>query len=135
MITIRELLSNQCSFDDLDENIQSNITELHARINKVREAWGNPMVVTSGFRSMEHHLEIYRKKGITNKNDIPMRSNHLSGKAVDISDVNCKLQKWCLENEFTLAKIGLWMEDFKYTQTWVHFQICPPKSGNRFFIP
>lgn len=133
MISIRELLSGQV--DDiykLDAKLQSNLLELFRKINIIRAAYGRPMIVTSGYRSMKHHLEIYAKKGITK---IPMQSHHLFCEAVDISDPKGTLKLWCYENVGLLVSTGLWMEDFGSTQTWVHFQIVVPKSGKRFFRP
>jgi hypothetical protein len=34
-----------------------------------------------------------------------------------------------------MEEAGLWMEDFSATKTWLHVQITPPASGNRFFKP
>jgi hypothetical protein len=64
-----------------------------------------------------------------------MKSRHLFGKAVDISDPKRELQAWCRTNEKLLEEIGLWCEDFNATPTWVHFQVESPKSGKRFFMP
>jgi hypothetical protein len=64
-----------------------------------------------------------------------MKSNHLFGRAVDFADGDGKLKKWILANIKLMEEIGLYMEDFAATKTWVHFQINPPKSGNRFFKP
>ena len=119
----------------LTEEQASNLPILLERINKVRSAWGNPMTVTSGLRSMEDHLRIYREKGITDPSKIPMGSSHLKGAACDIFDPKQELQAWCKANEKLLEEIGLWMEDFSATPNWVHFQIVAPRSGNRFFKP
>lgn len=134
MITMDELLSNQVLLGELEPDIQKNLNELLIKINQIRTSWGKPMKVTSGFRTMKKHLEIYAKKG-TDPAHIPMKSNHLYGKAVDISDPNKELQKWCLANEPLLASVGLWMEDFSVTVNWCHFQINPPPSGKRWFMP
>jgi uncharacterized protein YcbK (DUF882 family) len=134
MITINELLSNQASFDNLDKKVQDNLKELHKRINIVRLAYGKPMIVTSGLRTLKHHLEIYARKGIYPPK-VPMKSNHLSGRAVDFSDTNGKLKAWVKDNIKLMEEVGLWLEDFSATKTWCHFQINPPKSGNRFFLP
>lgn len=134
MITMSELLKG-AKLEDQDDAIQSNLKELLEKINKIRALYGKPMVVTSGLRTMEDHLRIYKEKGITDKSKIPMKSKHLSGQSVDISDPKQELQKWCKENEKALQDIGLWMEDFQYTKTWCHFQVVPPKSGKRWFIP
>lgn len=134
MITMNELLSNQASFDSLDKDVQENLNQLFLKVNIVRKEYGKPMIVTSGLRSKKHHLEIYARKGIYPPK-VPMKSNHLFGRAVDFSDGDGKLKKWILENIKLMEEIGLWMEDFNATKTWVHFQINPPKSGNRFFKP
>lgn len=80
-------------------------------------------------------MRIYKNKGITDPKKIPMKSKHLYGQAVDISDPNQKIQAWCKSNEACLVSIGLWMEDFSVTTNWVHFQIVPPGSGKRWFMP
>ena len=134
MITINKLLSNQARFDSLDKKVQDNLKELHKRINIVRLAYGKPMIVTSGLRTLKHHLEIYARKGIYPPK-VPMKSNHLSRRAVDFSDSDGKLKAWVKDNIKLMEEIGLWLEDFSATKTWCHFQINPPKSGNRFFLP
>lgn len=134
MIELKELLKGK-DFNSLPAEHQANLMTLLEKISRVRIAYGKPMTVTSGYRSMQEHLDIYKRKGITDKNRIPMKSKHLVGAAVDISDPKRELQVWCKNNVKLLEEIGLWMEDFAYTSNWVHFQVIPPKSGNRFFIP
>lgn len=134
MITMKELLGNQGVFEELPHDIQNNLLELLEKINVIRKAYGKPMRVTSGLRSMEHHKNIYKKKGIP-ENKIPMKSKHLYGQAVDIYDPNKELQKWVLANIQILEREGLYCEDFSATENWTHFQSVPPKSGKRFFMP
>lgn len=121
----------------LDAEQSKNIEILLSRINEVRQARGVPMIVTSGFRSLEEHKAIYLKlakqRGVSNIR-VPMSSNHLKAAAVDISDPDGSLYQWTRDNEALLAKIGLWME-IKDDQKRVHFQIFPPKSGDRWFRP
>lgn len=62
-------------------------------------------------------------------------SKHITAEAGDVQDKNRQFAKWCLANLDKLEEIGLWMEDCRWTPTWVHLQIVPPKSGNRVFIP
>lgn len=131
MISYKELLSGHI-LNDVPLEHQHNLEELLSKINRVRTAWGKPMIVTSGYRSMQDHLRIYSKLGIADKSKIPMNSKHLIGAAVDISDPDGKLYEWCVKNEALLVDIGLWMEE-KDTQKRVHFQIRPPASGRRFF--
>jgi len=128
-------LIKDTDFNSLDESVQSNLMELLNRINKIRDAYGKPMIVTSGLRTIEHHLEIYKKKGITDVQKIPMRSLHLSGRAVDISDPKRELQKFITANVPLLESVGVWCESFVFTKNWCHLQSVPPLSGRRFFVP
>jgi uncharacterized protein YcbK (DUF882 family) len=134
MISINELLSNQAKFEDLGKDIQANLIELHRKVNLLRSAYGKPMIVTSGLRTKKHHLDIYARKGIFPPK-VPMKSNHLFGRAVDFADGDGKLKAWVLENIKLVEEIGLYMEDFSATKTWLHVQINKPKSGKRFFKP
>lgn len=133
-ISLKELIKDT-QFNTLPKEVQDNLMTLLERINKVRDKWAHSMTVTSGLRTMKEHLAIYAAKGITDKSKIPMKSAHLAGGAVDISDPDKKLQAWCTANEPFLTSVGLWMEDFKATPNWCHFQVYAPKSGNRWFVP
>lgn len=131
---MKELIKDT-PISDISLEIQHNLEEVLLRINKIRTAYNKPMTVTSGYRTMQDHIRIYNAKGIMDLKKIPMQSRHLYGKAVDISDPNKDLQKWCLANIKMLEDVGLWLEDFSATPNWVHFQIEPPKSGKRMFKP
>lgn len=134
MITLSELGRT----NDLPKEHLDNLINLHDKINKLRDAYGKPLRVTSGYRSKEKHLSIYKSKGITDQKKIPMQSRHLLGLAVDIAPI-CEpvsdLQKFIKSNIALMQEIGLWFEDFSKTPTWVHAQIVPPKSGKIFFLP
>ena len=123
MISPKELNPNQYP---VDHETAGNLATLHFRINQVRREWGKPMIVTSGLRSQADQTRINPKAS---------KSKHLIGAACDISDPKGELAAWCLANEKRLAEIGLWMEHPSVTKTWMHFQILPPKSGKRFFLP
>lgn len=136
-ISLKELIKDT-NFSSLPKDTQDNLMTLLERINKIRDAWAHSMLVTSGLRTMAEHLAIYAAKGITDPSRIPMKSAHLVGAAVDISDPNRDLQAWCKANEALLGSVGLWMEDFSATSSpsaWCHFQVYPPKSGKRWFMP
>lgn len=62
-------------------------------------------------------------------------SAHLTAQALDKRDPERKFARWCLQNLPELEQIGLWMEDPRWTPTWVHLQTYAPKSGKRVFIP
>ncbi len=134
MISLSELLSGN-DYNSLTPAIQSNLQDLLIRVNKIRSAYGKPMFVTSGLRSMKHHLEIYTAKGIYGTSRIPMKSRHLSGQAVDFSDPKQELQNWIKANEPILVDAGLYCESFCFTTNWVHVQSVAPLSGRRFFMP
>lgn len=64
-----------------------------------------------------------------------LRSKHMTGQAIDISDPDGDLDEWCLENPQALAELGLWLEHPSATKGWCHVQTIPPRSGNRIFYP
>ena len=74
-----------------------------------------PIIITSGYRSMAHHLKIYAEKGITDKSKIPMGSYHLQGKAVDFQ-----------VKGMTIAEVYRLMDLYHFggvertDSTWVH---------------
>lgn len=133
-ISMIEILK-KAKLEDQPKDIQDNLNKLLEKVNKLRAAYGKPLTVSSGLRTMEDHLRIYKEKGITDKSKIPMKSKHLSGESVDFADPKQELQKWIKANLKLMEEIGLWFEDFSATKNWVHVQIVPPKSGNRFFLP
>jgi hypothetical protein len=132
MIQMSELLQGK-NLEDQSEEIQANLAILLERLNKVRAKWGKPMTTTSGLRTMEDHLRIYAAKGITDPTKIPMKSKHLIGAADDISDPVLELTNWLKANPDVLEEAELWCEGMN--KNWVHFQIFPPHSGTRWFLP
>lgn len=127
-ITKDELLQgrNETFKDEYTDAIDDNIDNLLVAINKVRAAYGKPMRVTSGWRPASINGMI---KGAAPK------SNHIIGCAVDIYDGNGELMKWCLQNLQVIADAGLYLEDFRWTVNWTHFQTVKSKSGKRIFVP
>lgn len=104
----------------------ANLVILLDRLNQVRNEYKTPMVVTSGLRSMEDQQRI---------NPSAPKSKHLLGQAADIADPIGTLRDWVLGHMALMESIGFWFEDFGHTKGWVHFQIVPPASGKRIFIP
>lgn len=129
MIHLREILK-------IPKDHWDNLNKLQEAVNELRVAYGKPLTVSSGYRSLEEHLRIYKDKGITDKNKIPMQSKHLSGLAVDLVAKDIKdFQEFIKDNQDLCEKLSLFFEHFDATPTWVHCQIVAPKSGNRFFYP
>lgn len=133
-ISFKELQGNHL-ISDIPINVQQNMDELLKRINMVRDVWGKPMTVTSGYRTEQDMLRIYRGKGIAD-DKIPMHSAHMVGMAVDISDPDLALNHW-LKNDptgiTTMEKAGLYGE--LGTTNWTHLQWRVPGSGHRWFQP
>lgn len=128
MISMREILGGRAELKDLPQDIQKNLNTLLERINKIRTIYGKPMKVNDGLRIVQG--------GGSSK------SKHLIGAAIDIDDdSNGTLWKWLMKPEQMklLKDVGLWLEHGCWTHcskgTWVHFQILPPTSGNRIYIP
>ena len=134
MVSLKELLGSH-KIEDLPEHHGDNLIELLKRVNVVREAWSKPFTITSGYRSMDEHLRIYKDKGITDPAKIPMKSKHLYGHACDVSDPNLELTAWLKGpvGSKVLESAGLYCE--QGNRNWVHFQDVPPASGNRWFLP
>lgn len=127
MITMQELLSGN-KLSDQANSIQENLQTLLVKLNKVREKYGKPLTVSSGLRTMEHHLAIYRAKALAegipfNISRVPLKSKHLSGEAADLvpSDLE-DFKQWCLNNDDFLREVGIWMESFSSTPSWLHMQ-------------
>lgn len=123
MISLLELNSHGYS---TTPEIDKNLAVLLDRLHQVEQAYGCPLVVTSGLRSLELQMKVNPKAP---------KSHHLTGEAADIYDPKGDLKAWVKANIALIEQIGLWMEDFASTSNWVHFQIVPPRSGHRFFIP
>lgn len=64
-----------------------------------------------------------------------LKSKHMTGHAIDISDPEGDLDEWCMEHPEVLQTIGLWQEHPSATKGWCHVQTIPPKSGKRVFYP
>jgi hypothetical protein len=127
-ITKEELLKgrDQTYPNDYTQEISDNLDKLLIVMNKIRDAYGVPMRVTSGWRPPSINAST---PGAAPK------SNHIRGLAVDIADADGKLMNWVLENLSMMKDLGLYFENFNYCPVWVHFQYIAPSSGKRIFIP
>jgi hypothetical protein len=110
----------------LTNEYAANLNKLLIVMNKIRAAYGKPMVVNSGVRSDADQQRINPKAP---------KSKHISCQAVDIADSDGGLLKWVLANLDLMQTLGVFFEDFRWTPGWIHFQIVPPASGKRVFVP
>jgi uncharacterized protein YcbK (DUF882 family) len=129
---MEELLKGK-KLADLPQEHQENLAILLEKMNKIRDLWGKPMTVTSGYRSLEDHLRIYAEKGITDHSKIPMKSKHLYGQACDVFDPDLSMTKWLKDNPNILIDLDLYCE--QGNKNWTHYQIVPPSSKSRWFLP
>lgn len=128
MITKDEILMGRDKKypDEYTDEISDNIDNLLIAMNVIRKAYNKPMTVNSGWRSTESNDKTA---------NAAKKSNHLKGLAIDIKDNNGDLWKWVISNLDLMQKLGIYLEDKRWTPTWVHFQIVSPKSKKRIFIP
>lgn len=121
-----------CVAADFTPEVCYNAGKLIEKINCL--GFKPARLLSSCLRSRQSQIRIYKEKGITDKSKIPFGSAHLTGEGVDIAD-NGDLQRWLKENVKKLKELGLYVEDFSATPTWVHIQSRAPKSGKTFFMP
>lgn len=112
----------------LDAQQQRNLDRLYLVMNLVRAEYGMPMRITSGVRSVEDEKRI---------DPAHPHSQHLQAAACDIydPDPDRRLWNWCIEHLDFITELGLFLESRVYSTNHVHFQIIPPHSGQRIFVP
>lgn len=108
------------------QEVSDNLDKLLIPLNKIRDAYGQPMVVTSGWRPSAIN-------GVTP--GAASHSSHMIGKACDIQDLDGSLLAWVMDNLSMMKQLGIYIEDPRWCPTWIHFQLGAPKSGHRIFIP
>ncbi len=135
-------MSNQISFiqllsgnpiADVPMLHQQNLQELQKRVNIVLAEYNaQSYIITSGYRTLQHHLEIYSRKGLKPPN-VPMNSAHLTGEACDIYDPDLHLTDWLKNDRIgctMLQKHDLYCEEGN--KDWVHMQTRASKYGHWF---
>jgi uncharacterized protein YcbK (DUF882 family) len=106
--------------------ISANLDKLLPVLNKIQEKYGKKFKINSGWRPAEVN-------GATP--GAAAHSKHMEGLAADIADADGDIMRWTLANLDFIKSLGVHMEDWRWTPTWTHYQIVPPKSGNMIFIP
>ena len=122
-VTRAEVLMGRDKDHPLNDDQNKNLNDLLAKINIIRDIYGKPMSVSSGYRPAAINANV---GGAAN-------STHTLCQAVDIRDPNGQFREWCLKNLQLFKDNGLWLEDFRWTPTWVHIQTRP--ASRRVFIP
>lgn len=132
MITLEQYLKGKIEFSKLSPEQQANAMVTIDRVTRFMTACGiKSVTVTDGVRL---------------PGEGPDGSTHRKAAAMDIDDDDQgTLWKKAFENRKKLKEIGLWMEHPCWThyydqkakrfRSWLHFQITPPGSGNRIYVP
>lgn len=121
--TRTELLHGRDKQFPLTPEMEVNLENLVRAITPIRIAWGQPMIISSGYRPASINASVGGAK----------LSAHQTCQAVDIVDKDGKLAEWLLNNLTLLEDCGIFMESPKFTKGWVHLQTRPTRS--RVFIP
>lgn len=131
-ITLEEIITSNNKYPNNILYVNKNLTKLLDNLhglchvcNIIRNAYGNPLTVSSGLRTPEQNQLV---GGAT-------ESNHTKGLACDFVDKEGQLDKWFLEHKDFLLRHRIAIEDPRYTKNWCHVQIVLPKSGKNIFIP
>lgn len=129
MITVDDIITSGGKRPELLDKAPHTVMEqaalLAARVNAVMAAFGSSRAVNSGWRT----------PAINKAAGGARNSLHIVGAAVDLTDTGRTLSAWLMGNLDLVERVGLWIEDPKFTPTWVHLQCLPPKSGKRVFVP
>ena len=114
--------------DELTDEIRRNA---QVTVDRVTE-----MLARAGRSDINTVNSGWRPKGVNDATaNAAKGSKHLTAEACDLPDADRSLCQWAVDNLDVLEDIGLWMEDPRWTSTWLHVQTIPPKSGRRVFIP
>lgn len=122
-VTHSEILMGRDKDAPLSPEQKANLDRLVVAVNIIRQAYGKPLRISSGYRPAVYNLKAGGAK----------RSAHLTCEAVDFVDVDGALATWCVKNIQLLEKAGLYMENHMYTPGWVHLQTRA--TINRIFVP
>lgn len=133
LVTKQEILMGRDKQHPLSKEQEENLDKLHKALNLFRQAYGKPLIVSSGYRPAAINAGI---GGAQN-------SAHMHCMAVDFRDTDGSIARYCLSNLKLLQDLGLWLEDPRWTRVkdangkiisgWCHLQIRPTRK--RVFIP
>lgn len=123
MISRDEILMGRDVEYPLTEELETNLTTLMIAANKLRDLYGKPMFVSSGYRPGRFNTAAGGAKN----------SSHEWCEAIDFHDRDSALKNWITSE--ILEQCGLYMENAGATLSWLHIQIRRPLSGSRVFFP
>jgi len=125
-----QTVENMPNGDEILRNGQKTVSRTMELLSRI--GYLGPLVITSGFRTVDQNKAIGGSP----------KSHHCFGLAIDLWDPEKLIGAGCLSNIEAMIEIGVWMEALTVTHAsptpegrWVQWQVVPPKSGNRIFLP
>lgn len=125
MITFSDYLQGRDKDYPLTLKQEDNTIDIVGRLFRLEKEWGEPLVLTSGYRPAPINAGIQEAKP---------HSTHITCQGVDLRDGDGAFSRWLISNVDLLEELGFWMEAPSSAKNHVHLQTVPPKSGNRIFI-
>jgi len=125
LISRDEVLMGRDAEYPLSPELEANLSKLLLSLNKFRQQYGKPMVVSSGYRPGKYNTQAGGAKS----------SAHLTCEACDFRDEDHSLKDYVVHNPSILVDCGLYMEWPSNTPNWCHLQVRTIPSGNRIFRP
>jgi hypothetical protein len=125
LISLEEVVGSYPK-DDISPMMRANLSKLLDALNKFRQAYGKPMVVSSGLRTEAQNAKL---------SNSGKKSAHLTGEACDFRDPDGAIKLFVLGKPQILVDCDLYMEHPEATPTWIHLGVRRPPSGNRIFRP
>lgn len=128
-LTLEQFLMGRDKQHPIDDEMRTSALHLLSKVNELLSRFykneKSIRVITSGYRPAAINSNVGGAK----------KSHHQACRAMDISDADRKLAKFCLDNLDLLDSLDLWIEDPRWTKNWVHFQLVSPASGKRVYVP
>lgn len=127
-----------CSWSlEITREVKDAAAELLRRVNELRQAAETDGVVFQVNPGTWTGVSGSGSGGFRPENSRvgAAHSKHKIAHAVDSYDPHRQFASWCMGHLEALDRIGLWMEDPRWTPSWVHLQDLPPGSGKTVFVP
>ena len=131
--TINELTrSTTATINNIDNtpppSIKENLEKLIEFLNPLREAWGSPIIITSGYRSLELNKVLNGSS----------TSAHVAGWAVDMVPQNGKINefKQFVREYLKDKEFDQYIDEASGNSSWVHLGLYHPdgKQQRRQFL-
>ena len=140
-ITLADYLGPYRNHDDVTLEVENNAQALLDRVNVLIDRMdldGVPIIENPITRSLVSGTQ----NGGFRPQACPIgaaRSKHKTGNGVDVYDPQRALATWAVNNLDVLQELGLYIEDPRWTPTWLHLQDLPPGNppnpARTVFIP